>query len=159
MTMTVSAGATAMDMTAMREVLAAGRVTPAALIDQAIARAEAVNPELNFIAWPTFERARAQATAPRSGPLAGIPTLIKDMLPEKGIPASFGSAALKGFIPPDDAPYARAISNAGPLRSEEHTSELQSLMRTSYAVFCLEKNKPQASNKCIDDSSILMDHK
>src|SRR3546814_10638963 len=26
------------------------------------------------------------------------------------------------------------------LRSEEHTSELQSLMRTSYAVFCLKKN-------------------
>src|SRR3546814_9632952 len=26
-------------------------------------------------------------------------------------------------------------------RSEEHTSELQSLMRTSYAVFCLNKNK------------------
>src|SRR3546814_10645805 len=28
-----------------------------------------------------------------------------------------------------------------PLRSEEHTSELQSLMRISYAVFCLQKNK------------------
>src|SRR3546814_1491629 len=27
-----------------------------------------------------------------------------------------------------------------PLRSEEHTSELQSLMRSSYAVFCLKKN-------------------
>src|SRR3546814_10193466 len=27
-------------------------------------------------------------------------------------------------------------------RSEEHTSELQSLMRTSYAVFCLKKQKP-----------------
>src|SRR3546814_9652228 len=27
------------------------------------------------------------------------------------------------------------------LRSEEHTSELQSLMRISYAVFCLKKNK------------------
>src|SRR3546814_4845640 len=27
-----------------------------------------------------------------------------------------------------------------PLRSEEHTSELQSLMRISYAVFCLKKN-------------------
>src|SRR3546814_4955841 len=27
-----------------------------------------------------------------------------------------------------------------PLRSEEHTSELQSLMRISYAVFCLNKN-------------------
>src|SRR5690606_122246 len=45
MTMTLSAGAAAMDMTAMREALAAGRVTAAALIDQAIARAEAVNPQ------------------------------------------------------------------------------------------------------------------
>src|SRR3546814_14012882 len=30
---------------------------------------------------------------------------------------------------------------AGHLRSEEHTSELQSLMRISYAVFCLKKKK------------------
>src|SRR3546814_218261 len=30
-----------------------------------------------------------------------------------------------------------------PLRSEEHTSELQSLMRISYAVFCLKKKKHQ----------------
>src|SRR3546814_2152161 len=30
---------------------------------------------------------------------------------------------------------------ANPLRSEEHTSELQSLMRISYAVFCLKKKK------------------
>src|SRR3546814_3942310 len=30
-------------------------------------------------------------------------------------------------------------------RSEEHTSELQSLMRISYAVFCLKKKKPQAN--------------
>src|SRR3546814_8928939 len=32
------------------------------------------------------------------------------------------------------------------LRSEEHTSELQSLMRISYAVFCLKKNKILTSN-------------
>src|SRR3546814_7041327 len=32
------------------------------------------------------------------------------------------------------------------LRSEEHTSELQSLMRISYAVFCLKKKKPQRYN-------------
>src|SRR3546814_5494269 len=32
-------------------------------------------------------------------------------------------------------------------RSEEHTSELQSLMRTSYAVFCLKKKKPITTNK------------
>src|SRR3546814_8675546 len=38
----------------------------------------------------------------------------------------------------DTARSSRAI-----LRSEEHTSELQSLMRISYAVFCLKKKKHQ----------------
>src|SRR3546814_4133171 len=33
------------------------------------------------------------------------------------------------------------------LRSEEHTSELQSLMRISYAVFCLKKKNNQTPNK------------
>src|SRR3546814_6396950 len=32
-----------------------------------------------------------------------------------------------------------AVEGGVPIRSEEHTSELQSLMRTSYAVFCLKK--------------------
>src|SRR3546814_2801232 len=39
---------------------------------------------------------------------------------------------------------ADTISSIGSnLRSEEHTSELQSLMRISYAVFCLKKKKKQ----------------
>src|SRR3546814_10304832 len=36
-----------------------------------------------------------------------------------------------------------------PGRSEEHTSELQSLMRISYAVFCLKKKKQQQQNRQI----------
>src|SRR3546814_5199710 len=35
----------------------------------------------------------------------------------------------------------------GHLRSEEHTSELQSLMRISYAVFCLKKKKKKTSKR------------
>src|SRR3546814_9887611 len=34
-----------------------------------------------------------------------------------------------------------------PVRSEEHTSELQSLMRISYAVFCLKKKKKQSTEQ------------
>src|SRR3546814_1777413 len=40
--------------------------------------------------------------------------------------------------------YAQNVQEAIPpaeIRSEEHTSELQSLMRISYAVFCLKKKK------------------
>src|SRR3546814_5010268 len=42
----------------------------------------------------------------------------------------------------DHRKYVEAVDAIGSLRgerSEEHTSELQSLMRTSYAVFCLKK--------------------
>src|SRR3546814_4770366 len=35
-------------------------------------------------------------------------------------------------------------------RSEEHTSELQSLMRISYAVFCLKKKKPNKNQHSVD---------
>src|SRR3546814_3334174 len=48
------------------------------------------------------------------------------------------------------------ILGMGPGRSEEHTSELQSLMRISYAVFCLKKNnktKHTASSRVILSST------
>src|SRR3546814_9176745 len=38
----------------------------------------------------------------------------------------------------------RSHIHTGSIRSEEHTSELQSLMRISYAVFCLKKKKNKA---------------
>src|SRR3546814_7929941 len=40
--------------------------------------------------------------------------------------------------PPQNGPYTLGVLGD---RSEEHTSELQSLMRISYAVFCLKKKK------------------
>src|SRR3546814_9304423 len=40
---------------------------------------------------------------------------------------------------PLGAPVFLSLDRAEPNRSEEHTSELQSLMRISYAVFCLKK--------------------
>src|SRR3546814_1804813 len=41
----------------------------------------------------------------------------------------------------------RRARRAGPARSEEHTSELQSLMRISYAVFCLKKKNNKEDRK------------
>src|SRR3546814_9587055 len=43
-----------------------------------------------------------------------------------------------------------AVEVVGDARSEEHTSELQSLMRISYAVFCLKKNIQKKSRDTID---------
>src|SRR3546814_3818883 len=43
----------------------------------------------------------------------------------------------------DAQPAAHVIGGTLFFRSEEHTSELQSLMRISYAVFCLKKKKTE----------------
>src|SRR3546814_9689160 len=63
--------------------------------------------------------------------------------------------ALRRFcrLPPGTSPtYCNdakqaSLANADTPRSEEHTSELQSLMRISYAVFCLKKKKTTKPRK------------
>src|SRR3546814_7326817 len=57
----------------------------------------------------------------------------------------------------------RAFPNGGadprPDRSEEHTSELQSLMRISYAVFCLKKKKREQHEKTDELNNQVIRHK
>src|SRR3546814_1595568 len=50
-----------------------------------------------------------------------------------------GGAIGQNDAPPDQ--QCPALAKGDHARSEEHTSELQSLMRISYAVFCLQKKK------------------
>src|SRR3546814_1998393 len=55
--------------------------------------------------------------------------------------------AVAGSVHAGTEPVPRAGDGAGAgARSEEHTSELQSLMRISYAVFCLKKKKQNKNN-------------
>src|SRR3546814_6496468 len=57
----------------------------------------------------------------------------------------FEDALAVGVV--DDAQVAFVGRHDGEARSEEHTSELQSLMRRSYAVFCLTKQTELAPSK------------
>src|SRR3546814_2683454 len=52
--------------------------------------------------------------------------------------------------------HAAAVGVADRVRSEEHTSELQSLMRISYAVFCLKKKKTKSNKYNTTNRSILI---
>src|SRR3546814_4850925 len=51
------------------------------------------------------------------------------------------SDSIKDFSSKNESEILDQISRSEDVRSEEHTSELQSLMRISYAVFCLKKKK------------------
>src|SRR3546814_9313374 len=61
------------------------------------------------------------------------------------------TASLRRYTPFEAVGRAlfKASTSAARLdRSEEHTSELQSLMRISYAVFCLKKKNNTTTNQC-----------
>jgi amidase len=87
----------------LAELVAAGKVSAAQLIDEAIARTERANPALNAVVYKDYERARAVAAhrLPQ-GPLAGVPFLLKDIsLQAEGTPTRQGSR----FWPPFPADH------------------------------------------------------
>src|SRR3546814_1880411 len=59
-----------------------------------------------------------------------------------GLPAASYSLAAQRHM----HDYGTTSEQLAQIRSEEHTSELQSLMRTSYAVFCLHKKNKESIN-------------
>lgn len=102
-----------LDATGVAARIRDGEITAVEALDAAIARAEQVNPQLNFIASPLYEYARARAAGPLSGPFAGVPTLIKDLMPMTGQPTHYGSRAFAEFVPDQQPPYMDALLAAG----------------------------------------------
>src|SRR3546814_1989859 len=78
-------------------------------------------------------------------PLADGAKLLgkEDLIPAAADKPVFFFAPLVVFV---TAICSVAVIPFGEQRSEEHTSELQSLMRISYAVFCLKKKKKNTNN-------------
>src|SRR3546814_6923324 len=99
----------------------------------------------------TDDGGECQATTLRAGPAESSPALTaRALMPAREKPSP---QAVKLAGPLSDRDFERVITKvvagvrnhryrhslAVPVRSEEHTSELQSLMRNSYAVVCLKK--------------------
>jgi amidase len=103
-----------LDATAIAERIRAKDFTAQEAAEAAIARIERLNPQLNFLATEAFDYGREQAArADRSAPFAGVPTLIKDLLPLAGLPTKFGCRGLANFQLPDQSPYADALLASG----------------------------------------------
>src|SRR5690606_34941071 len=92
------------DATGLAAHVRRGDLTPVELVEAAIARAEAVNPEINAIAERLYERARSLARkVDRKAPLAGVPFALKDLdVAWSGIPVHFGSR-VPPFVPDFDS--------------------------------------------------------
>src|SRR3546814_6244093 len=82
-----------------------------------------------LLLWVSWKMYRELHPAGAEGQSPGSPEISGD--------EDSGIRPAKSFV---GAAWAVALADVS-MRSEEHTSELQSLMRISYAVFCLKKKK------------------
>jgi aspartyl-tRNA(Asn)/glutamyl-tRNA(Gln) amidotransferase subunit A len=100
--------------------LDAGYVSARELVEDAVARTERLNPELNAVialdkpgALAAAEKAdKARATGATS-PLLGVPMLHKDIFCTRGVQTSCASKMLADFVPPYDATVVKKLNDAG----------------------------------------------
>lgn len=103
------------DATALAELVRAGDVTPDELLETAIARAEAVNPQLNAIVTPLYDKGRDMAKQlPQTGPFRGVPFLLKDLDMEwAGTPLKSGCRGYQDYISTIDSEVIKRLKVAG----------------------------------------------
>lgn len=102
------------DAVGLAELVARGEVSPPELLETAIERSAAVNPVINAVNRPMHDLARARADTPLSGPFAGVPFLIKDLLQDyAGVPTSGGSRSLMNCPAPAHSEVVNRWLGAG----------------------------------------------
>lgn len=108
----------------VHEALLGGRLTVRGLVEGYLARIEAYDrsgPGLNAVlalnpaALSEADRLDAELarTGHLAGPLHGVPLLVKDQVETAGIETTFGSVALKGYVPDEDATVIARLRAAG----------------------------------------------
>lgn len=99
----------------LAELVKKGEITPLELVEEAIRRIEALNPQLNAVIHKMYDQARsaAQAALP-AGPFQGVPFLLKDLLAEyAGEPLRSGSKFFKDYVSGQDSELVKRFKQAG----------------------------------------------
>jgi amidase len=102
------------DATQLASMIKAKDISAAEAVEEAIKRAEAVQPQINFMVTDTFAMAREKAKTALTGPFAGVPFLVKDLDNVAGVVTRFGSASTAGQPPAaKDDTFVAAMFAAG----------------------------------------------
>ncbi len=103
------------DALGLAEQVRLGNISAEALLETAIERTEAVNPQINAVITKLYDFGREQIRQGLpQGPFTGVPFLLKDLLCSlKGTPMSQGSHLFKGDISKQDSEITRRYKNSG----------------------------------------------
>ena len=104
----------------LKRLLAAGSISPVELVEDTLARQEALEPQINAFVTATPEAALAAARdqeraygTGEAGAIAGLPLSVKDLVAMAGVPWTFGSRPFADNVPDFDAPAVERIREAG----------------------------------------------
>ncbi|MEX2293032.1 MAG: amidase family protein [Acidimicrobiales bacterium] len=134
-----------LDATAQADLVSSGQATPSELVEAAVERIERVNPQLNAIIAPLFDRARSDAAGELpAGPFRGVPFLLKDLsCHSAGDPFHEGMGFLKRlkWTEPEDTSLAARFRAAGlVVLGKTNTPELGILPTTEPAAYGPTRN-------------------
>ena len=108
------------DATGLAALVRTGHVSPAELLETAIARAEDVNPQLNAIVTPLYDKGRAMAAdlfrtdKGGTGAFRGVPFLLKDLeLEWADTPLKSGCRGYKDYVSKTDSEVVKRLKAAG----------------------------------------------
>jgi amidase len=147
----------ALDATAQAELVRSGEASPAELVDAAIDRIEQLDPQLNVMVTPLFEKARAAAAEELpDGPFKGVPFLVKDLACHTaGDPMYEGMGFLRaqGWVEQEDSELAKRFRAAGlVILGRTNCPELGILPTTEPEAFGASRN-PWALDRSTGGSS------
>ena len=99
----------------LAELVQRKKVSPAELVEEAIARIEAHNPKLNAVVYKLYERARTAAKGKLpEGHFIGVPFMMKDLSATlEGLPTSHGNKLWKNIPATVSSELARRWENSG----------------------------------------------
>src|SRR5882762_9700824 len=99
----------------LAELVAKKKVKASELLDEAISRAEALNPKLNAIVYKDYERAHASAKGKLpKGAFSGVPFLLKDIFAfAEGIPTRQASRFMPAIPWPHDSTLTARFKRSG----------------------------------------------
>ena len=124
-------------------------LSPAEVLEAVLARCESVNPSLNAIVTLDSDGARKAARASEArwrrdealGPLDGVPLTVKDNIPVQGLPTTWGSRLLAGYVPSEDElPVARLRARGAVILGKTNVPEFTLQGYTHNVLFGTTRN-------------------
>lgn len=102
-----------LDSVGVAAAVARGEISAREAAEAAVARAHLVNPTLNAIQHPDFDRGLAASDAPAPGILSGVPSFVKDNTQAAGLPTDQGSLAVRSRPAVADDPFTQQFRSTG----------------------------------------------